>query len=77
LSNKIGYVGREKEETTVALNDGFKAKLSDCSPQNVKKIKNSEEVVNLVPFIIMNITSLKLRRLIEASDPVVKASCSY
>jgi hypothetical protein len=55
LSNKIGYVGIDKEETTVALNVGFKATLSDCSPQNVKKIKNSEEVVNLVSFLSMNI----------------------
>jgi hypothetical protein len=41
-----------------------------------KKIKNSEEVVNLVSFISMNITSLKLKRLIEASGPLIKASCS-
>jgi len=39
----IGHVGREKEVTTVELNDGFKVTLSDCSNKNLKETKNSEE----------------------------------
>ena len=37
---------RRQGQRTVALNVRFKATLSDCSPQNVTKMKNSEEVVN-------------------------------
>ena len=44
------------------------------------KFKRSEKFrsrLNYVPFIGMNITSLKLRRLIETKGPGIKVSCSY
>jgi hypothetical protein len=39
-------------------------------------MKISEGRVNWAPLNIMNIIALKLRRLIEASGPVIKASSS-